>query len=148
MVARFGFSFLSKTMDEMRAINEQEPDTPVKARLALCGLVVGLNLQSLERPKRGADRLHFPGIHLLLTIGELQFQAEVTQHVEAIVELVADGEAQVDAFFDGGFRTVGSRSFSGGIVDHGFGDGWRLMSRRHWGRPARCCCGGRNGRRW
>lgn len=55
MVARFGFSFLSRTMDEMRAINEQEPDTPAKARLALCELVVGLNLQSLERAKRGAN---------------------------------------------------------------------------------------------
>lgn len=55
MVARFGFSFLSKTMDEMRAINEQEPDTPAKARLALCGMMLDLNLQSLERPKRGAD---------------------------------------------------------------------------------------------
>lgn len=42
-------------MDEMRAINEQEPDTPAKARLALCELVVGLNLQSLERAKRGAN---------------------------------------------------------------------------------------------
>ncbi len=146
-VARFGFSFLSKTMDEMRAIKRQEPDTPVKARLAHCGWVVRLNLQPLERPKRGTNRLHFPGIHLLLTIGELQFQAEVTQHVESIVELVADGETQVDAFFDGGFGTIGSRSFSGGIVDHGFGDGWRLRSRRHRGRPARCC-GGRNSRRW
>ena len=133
-------------MDEMRAINEQEPDTPVKARLALCGWMVDLNLQSLERPKRGADRLHFPGIHLLLTIGELQFQAKVTQHVEAIVELVADGEAQVDAFFEGGFGPIGGRSFSGGIVDHGFGDGWRLRSRRHRDRPARGSGG--NGRRW
>lgn len=108
---------------------------------------VGLNLQSLERPKRGADGLHFPGVHLLLTVGELQFQAKVAQHVEAVVELVANGETEVDAFFDGGFGTVGRRSFGGGIVDHGFGDGWWLRSRRHWGRSARGCCG-RNGRRW
>lgn len=106
---------------------------------------VGLNLQSLERPKRGADGVHFPGVHLLLTVGELQFQAEVTQQVEAFIELVANGEAQVDAFFNRGFGTVGRRSFGGGIVDHGFGDGWRLRSSRRWGRSARGCC--RNGRR-
>jgi len=108
---------------------------------------VGLNLQSLERPKCGADGVHFPGVHLLLTVGELQFESKVTQHVEAFIELVADGEAQVDAFFNSAFGTVGRRSFGGGIVDHGFGDEWWLRSRRHWGRPARCCCCG-NGRRW
>lgn len=73
--------------------------------------------------------MHFPGAHLLLTICELQFESKVTQHVEAIVELVANGEAHVDAFFEGGFWTVGSRSFGGGVVDHGFGDGWRMRSR-------------------
>ena len=73
--------------------------------------------------------MHFPGAHLLLTIGELQFESKVAQHVEAIVELVANGEAHVDAFFEGGFWTVGRWSFGGGIVDHGFGYRWRLRSR-------------------
>jgi MYXO-CTERM domain-containing protein len=38
MVARLSCSCLSKTMDEMRFMKRQEPDTPMKAGLALLGL--------------------------------------------------------------------------------------------------------------
>ncbi len=55
MVARFGCSCLSKTMDEMRFIKRQEPDTPVRAYLALCEFGDGLELQALDGPECGAD---------------------------------------------------------------------------------------------
>jgi len=74
MVARFSRSFLSKTMDEMRFIKKLMP-LNLKKDMGL-GFVVGdgLDLHSLERTKRGSDRLHFPGAGFLLTIDDLELE--------------------------------------------------------------------------
>ena len=99
MVARLGRSCLSKTIDLMRFIKREEPDTPVKAYLALCGFGVVLQLQALDGPECGADRIELSRTRLLVTINALQFGGEIAQQIEAFVELVTNEQGHVDSFF-------------------------------------------------
>ena len=126
MVARLGRSCLSKTIDLMRFIKREEPDTPVRAYLALMSLglfgrpgrsfgsgwlvlfwvsdtfgdsdsdylknhvrnVRELQLQTLDGPECGSDRIKLPRTRLLVTIDDLEFGGEIAQQIEAFVELV------------------------------------------------------------
>ena len=90
MVALLGCSCLSKTMDEMRFIKRQEPDTPVRAYLSLCGVGIALELQALDRPECGADRIELSRTRFLVTIDALQFSGEIAQQIEAFVELATN----------------------------------------------------------
>ena len=103
------------------------PDTPVNACLALWGLWVRLQLQALDGPKRGADRIELPAAGPLLTVDELQLQGEVTELIETVLKLVAKLVCCFDGLFDGRCW-----SFGGCLIGwlrwwHGFPFCW-------------CCC--------
>ena len=65
------------------------------------GFVVGdgLNLQPLDGPESGSDRLHFTCAGLLVAVDRFQFHRQISQQVESIVELVTNDQGHVDGFF-------------------------------------------------
>jgi hypothetical protein len=115
------------------------PDTPVKAYLALDGVWGVLQLQALDGPECGADRIKLPRTRLLVTIDDLQFHGEFAQHVEAFVELVTNEQGHVDGFFSGDFLRVGPWRLGvvimglGGVLPGGTGlDGAALTGAGCW----------------
>ena len=66
----------------------------------------GLQLQALDGPECGADRIELPRTRLLVTINDLQLHGEIAQHVESFVELVTNEQGHVDGFFSGGFSVA------------------------------------------
>ncbi len=68
---------------------------------------VGSDLQALDRPERGSDRLNFAGTGFLVAVDGFEFHGEITQQVESFVELVSDEQGHVDGFFRWCFLVVG-----------------------------------------
>jgi hypothetical protein len=68
---------------------------------------VGSDLQALDRPESGSDRLHFTGTGLLVAVDGFEFHGQITQQVESIVELVTNEQSHVDGFFRWCFLVVG-----------------------------------------
>jgi len=107
-------------------LKRQEPDTPVRARLALEAQAdwvfdVGSDLQPLDGPESRTDGVHFPGAGLLLTVDAFELEGQIAQQVESFVQLVPEEQGHVDGFFRGRFLSFGGRWWcvGGGCVDHG-----------------------------
>jgi len=64
-----------------------------------------LDLQPLDGPESGSDRLHFTSTGFLVAIDGFQFHGQIAQQVESIVELVTNEQSHVYGFFHWSFLT-------------------------------------------
>ena len=100
----------------MQALQKQRPKRPRKRRRASNGLTAtdpplvfvvgdGSDLQPLDGPESGSDRLHFTSTGFLVAIDGFQFHGQIAQQVESIVELVTNEQSHVYGFFHWSFLT-------------------------------------------
>ena len=102
----------------MQGLQKLRPRRPRKRRRASNGLTATdppsgfvveerLDLQPLDGPESGSDRLHFPGAGFLIPVNGFEFHGQIAQQVESIIELVTNEQGHVDGFFHSAFLFAG-----------------------------------------